>query len=167
MVRKYFPFDKNYILENAQLGLEKQLLIQLVELVKQHYLLCNNPLGIEDDTVRRIKCSLRYNIDHFKALYADLSGVYRFKYGQNQLEIPFDGVDHFTKYQQQWSENFISWTKGLCDNSCFVKTVLLMAIFDLNGQAIVLAQDRLKHYVAQFFNLKIYKYRGIQMKKTA
>ena len=164
MVRKYFLFDKNYILENAQLGLQKRLLTQLIELVKAHYMSFNNPLGIEDDTICCIKNCTRYKIDHFHIFYTDLAGVYRFKYGQNQLEIPFDGIDHYTKYQQEWSENFISWARDLCNNPCFVKTVLQLGIFGLNDQAILLAQDRLKHYVTQFFDLKIYKYRGIQLK---
>ena len=167
MVRKYFPFDKNYILENAQLGLERELLTRMVSLVKQHYLICNNPLGIEDDTIRSIKNCTHYGIDYFKAFYADLAGVYRFKYGQNQLEIPFDGVDHYTRYQQEWSENFTSWIKALCGNPSFVRTVLHLTVFDLNVHAVSLAQDRLKQYVSQFFDLKIYKYRGIQMEKSA
>ena len=55
MLRKFFPRDKNYILEEAQLSLENSLLTYLVDFVKVEYLLQNNPLGIVDDTFLKIQ----------------------------------------------------------------------------------------------------------------
>jgi hypothetical protein len=44
--RKFFPRDKNYVLEDAQLSLENPLMTYLVDFVKVEHLLHNNPLGI-------------------------------------------------------------------------------------------------------------------------
>ena len=85
MIQKYFPFDKNYILEKAQLDQEEGLVVYLVDFVKAYYLSNYNPLGLEDDTVKAIKDHPTAFTKRLTEFYRHLAGIYRFKYGQNQL----------------------------------------------------------------------------------
>ncbi|MEJ2005551.1 MAG: hypothetical protein P8X57_11430 [Cyclobacteriaceae bacterium] len=55
MIQKYFPFDKNYLLEKAQLSLERELIVRLIDRCKEYYLFTNNPLGLVDDTIAVFK----------------------------------------------------------------------------------------------------------------
>ena len=95
MIQKYFPLDKNYILEKAQLDLEKELIKYLVQFSKDFYLNTYNPLGIEDATIISIKNHETNYTDRLEDFYRNLAGVYRFKHGQNHLEFLFDGTDHY------------------------------------------------------------------------
>ncbi|MEQ9657913.1 hypothetical protein, partial [Fulvivirga sp.] len=114
MIQKYFPLDKNYILEKAQLDLEEQLILHLIDFSKNFYLDIYNPLGIEDATVKAIKSHKTVYTWRLEEFYRNLAAVYRFKYGQNQLEFLFDGTDHSTKYRQDWEDTFKSWLIDFC-----------------------------------------------------
>jgi hypothetical protein len=94
VLRKFFPSDKNYILEKAQLSLENSLLQYLVDSVKVSYLMRFNSLGLVDDTSQRIQDHTSSDYSHLHEFYRNLAGVYRFKfYHDNQLEFIFDGRD--------------------------------------------------------------------------
>jgi hypothetical protein len=43
----------------------------------------------------------------------------------------------------------------------FIRAVLEMTILKPKNRVAFLAKDRLKVYLSQYFNLKVYKYRGI------
>lgn len=161
MVHKYFPLDKNYLLETAQLGLEKEFIIELIDFTKQFYLQQCNPLGLEDNTIRAIKAHQTVYTSRLEEFYRNLAGIYRFKYGQNQLEFLFDGIDHATKYQQDWTTTYKKWLAEFCAKPNFVRAVLELTVFYPEERKSMLAENRMKAFIAQQFDLKIYKHKGI------
>ncbi len=167
MVRKYFPFDKNYLLEQAQFSQQEPLLHWLIDECKQHYLREHNPLGLMDDTALRISQHQTITDERLTQFYADLCGVYRYRYGENQLEFLFDGTDHTTKYTEDWIRTFKSWSKQLCCSPYFLKTVLEIVVFNQSARKVSLAESRLKSYIEKNFNLRLYIYRGIHEMRVA
>jgi hypothetical protein len=168
VLRKFFPRDKNYILEEAQLSLEKQLMPYLVDFVKVEHLLHNNPLGIMDDTFLKIQHHQVTDFSHLQEFYISLAGVFRYLYYRdNQLEFPFDGQDEFVKYQQQWSEIFKRWTKDFCKHDNFRKAILELTVFYPDDYTPQMAGLRLSAFIIKFFDLKIDSQKGIIKKSVA
>jgi hypothetical protein len=75
-LEKFFPRDKNYVLEQAQLSLHDTLLQYMVDFVKVEYLLRSNPLGIADDTTNRIQEHTDTEFTHLEEFYVNLAGVF-------------------------------------------------------------------------------------------
>jgi hypothetical protein len=154
VVRKFFPLDKNYLLEEAQLELKDTLLSLLVGLVKEEYELRHNPLGICDGFISKVR---EYNtadllpLDNF---YDTLAGIYRYKFGDNQLEFSWDGVDHSEKYRMEWREFFHKQTKTFCRSELFIKAVLDLTVFNNYSQ---LAENRMNNFMLQTFDVKLHK----------
>jgi len=167
MIQKYFLLDKNYILETAQQIQKDVLLYSLSESVKKNYKLRHNPLGLIDDTMIKIQAHELKGLSNLELFYNNLAGVYRYKYGANQLNILFDGGDHLDKYKKDWKEQFEMWVEEFCTNPYFLKTVLELTVF-YNEQTITdLARIRLNNYITKHFELKIYKNKGIVEMKVA
>ncbi len=164
MVRKYFPLDKNYLLEKAQLSLEQMLIPEIVEIAKTHYASQNNPLGLEDATWRRIKKYKLTKIERFIPFYRDLAGIYRYKFGDNQLEFLFDGTDHIQKYKDDWSNMFNEWVSMFCAKEQFIRVVLDLSVYYNEIDKPQLIENRLQSFIPNFFELKISKHKGIQQK---
>lgn len=164
MIQKYFPLDKNYLLESAQLNLESELIVFLIDFSKSFYLRNYNPLGIEDATIKAIKEHQSIYTPRLEEFYRNLAAVYRFKYGQNQLEFLFDGTDHSTKYKEDWSKTFKAWLVDFCLKPNFLRAVLELTVFYPEGRKSELAENRMKAFIHQHFDLKIYKYKGIVRK---
>ncbi|MEL7006607.1 MAG: hypothetical protein AAFN93_28365 [Bacteroidota bacterium] len=162
MQHKYFPLDKNYLLESAQLDSERELIIELIDFTKQFYLEYRNPLGLEDDTIRAIKNHKTVYTSRLEEFYRNLAGIYRYKYGQNQLEFLFDGLDHRTKYKQDWHTTYRKWLIEFCSKPSFIKAVLELTVFYPEEKKSLLAENRMKVFLTQQFDLKVYKYKGIQ-----
>ena len=158
--KKLFKYDKNYILKEAQSSLKDELLLDMVNKVKKHYLIHHNPLNLEDDTIMKIKSCQLYSIDDFDDFYYSIAGIYRFRYGDNQLEILFDGTDHFQNYQDQWKAAFNAWIKEFLKYNNFIKAVLEAAIFSSDQRCIGI-HNRMKYFLINFFGVKVYKYKGI------
>ncbi len=156
-----FPQDKNYILKEAQADTQKVLLTKLAAVVKHTYLTRFNPLDLEDDTIKVIKKCKKFSIGHLESFYWELAGIYRYKVGNNQLEFIFSGKSHYHKYLDDWTEAFEIWMEDFCNSQYFIRTVLEMTILKPEHHVTLLAKDRLKVYLIQYFNLKVYKYRGI------
>ncbi len=167
MIHKYFPFDKNYLLEQAQFSLEKELLTWLIDTCKSVYLQENNPLGIMDDTALQITAHVTEYDERLCQFYADLCGVYRYRYGDNQLEFLFDGADHYTKYQNDWRHAFYGWTRQLCRSRYFLRAVLEITVFQDSQKRSMLAENRLRSYIEKSFNLRLYHYKGITEMEVA
>jgi phage pi2 protein 07 len=164
MIQKYFSLDKNYILERAQLDLEEGLILHLIDFSKTFYLDNCNPLGIEDNTVKEINAHNTVYTSRLEEFYRNLAAVYRFKFGQNQLEFLFDGVDHYTRYKEDWSNAFKEWLVNFCMKPNFLRAVLELTVFYPEGRKSELAENRMKTFINQHFELKIYKYKGIVRK---
>lgn len=168
MLRKFFPRDKNYILEKAQLSLEEPLLQYLVDFVKVEYLLRSNPLGIADDTSNRINGHQGTEFRHLQEFYVSLAGVFRFKYyGDNQLEFLFDGTDDSKKYQDEWSLTFKAWVKDFCKHENFIRAVLELTVFYPEDYTPQMAGLRLSAFITKFFEVKIDPQKGIVKKSVA
>jgi len=162
VLRKFFPRDKNYVLEQAQFSVESSLLQYLVDYVKVEYLLRSNPLGIADDTTKRIQEHNDTEYSHLHEFYINLAGVFRFKfYSDNQLEFIFNGGDDFEKYSEEWKTIFKSWAKEFCRHESFIRAVLELTVFYPEDYTPQMAGLRLSAFIAKFFDVKIDPLKGI------
>lgn len=166
MIRKFFPHDKNYLLEEAQLVLQNTLLNQLIEKTKSSYLSMHNPLGLDDSFSERIKKFQVRNLEALQHFYQNLAAVYRYKFGDNQLEFVWDGRDHQDTYQAEWADAFQQWSDSFCKHELFVQAVLDLTVFLPEGQT-HLAESRMHHFITKHFEIKFHKSRGIVAMKVA
>jgi hypothetical protein len=167
VIRKFFPLDKNYVLESAQLSLESALLGYLVDFAKVEYLLRNNPLGIEDDITEKIQQHTSHDYRHLHEFYLNLSGVFRFTYyHNNQLEFTFDGRDPRERYCEEWTIEFKRWVKQFCQHDNFIRAVLDLTVFYPVESPLLMVDNRMNAFLQQHFDLKIHPQKGI-VKKTA
>ena len=97
---KYFEQDKNSILRAAQGFVEPQLLKRWVEVAYKTYMLLENPLGLEDAFIIKLKGIKEYDYEFLQELYEILSAIYRYERGNNQLEIIWDGRSHYEVYAE-------------------------------------------------------------------
>lgn len=167
VIRKFFPLDKNYLLEQAQLSLQDELLTALVEQVKYEYQIRQNPLGLEDSFWLKVKNFKPSNLKPLEAIYLNLAGIYRYKFGQNQLEFSWDGRDHTDKYREEWTETFLRWTKEYCRQELFLNAVLDLTVFLPENRKAQLAENRMNHFVLQQFGVRLHKSKGIVDMKVA
>jgi hypothetical protein len=167
VLRKFFPLDKNYILEEAQLSLENTLLQYLVDFVKVEYLIQSNPLGIADEMSAKIHAHTGKDFRHLHEFYINLMGIFRFRhYGDNQLTFLFDGTDDFRKYSEEWSREFKKWTKEFCRYPNFLRAVLDLTVFYPAGSPVLMVDNRMNAFIAQHFEIRIHPQKGI-VKKMA
>lgn len=167
MLRKFFPLDKNYILEEAQLSLRQPLLQHLVDFVKVEYLLRSNPLGIADDAVNKIRQHNGTDFRHLHDFYLVAMGIFRFTYyADNQLQFLFEGEDDFQKYQREWSVQFKIWVKEFCKHPNFIRAVLDLTVFYPADSAVLMVDNRMNTFISQYFDIKIHPQKGIQ-RRTA
>ena len=162
MQAKLFTLDKNYLLREAQEQSRDRLLNELVEHVRKVYLTEYNPLGLMDETIDRIASAESYEIEFLDHFYHELSGIYRFKYGENQLEILFDGTTHFEKYARDWKRAFHRWTHEFMVQKHFLRAVLQGAFLKPDAFTHRLVAVRLKLILENYFGLRVYVYHGIR-----
>jgi hypothetical protein len=167
LIRKFFPLDKNYLLEQSQVELQPTLLTEMIETVKGHYQIQNNPLGIEDDFSLKIASYKALDLNELNSFYQLLAGVYRFKYGDSQLEFLWDGTDHSEKYKQDWSTTFKLWINELCAQEQFMQAVFDLTVFRTKTDQPQLAESRMNFVMLNFFELKVHKNKGLVQMKVA
>jgi hypothetical protein len=168
VLRKFFPRDKNYILEEAQLSLENSLLQYLVDFVKVEYLLRYNPLGIADETAEKIAKHTGTDFSHLHEFYVNLAGVYRYTYySDNQLEFIFDGQDDQEKYRREWDTMFRKWIKDFCRYENFIRSVLELTVFYPDDYTPQMAGLRMSAFITKSFEVKIDPSKGIVKMKVA
>lgn len=162
MLRKFFPLDKNYVLEEAQLSLEHSLLQYLVDFVKVEYLLRSNPLGMMDDMAVKIHEHNSTDFRHLHEFYLNVMGVFRYKYySDNQLEFIFEGKDACIKYQDEWAREFKAWTKGFCKHDNFLRAVLDLTVFYPSDSPALMVDNRMNAFISQFFEVRFHPQKGI------
>jgi hypothetical protein len=168
VLRKFFPLDKNYVLEKAQLSLEQELLQYLVDYVKVEYLLKHNPLGIADETAQKIERHQSPDFRHLHEFYLTLMGIFRYTYyGDNQLTFIFDGKDDSQKYRNEWTAQFKKWTKEFCKHQNFLRAVLDLTVFYPVDSPFLMVDGRMPTFINQFFDVKIHPQKGILKKHVA
>jgi hypothetical protein len=162
VVRKFFPLDKNYVLEQAQLSLENSLLEYLVDYVKVQYLLQHNPLGLVDETVRRIQQHHTTDFSKLHDFYVNLAGIFRFRnYHDNQLTFIFTGEEPFDRYCREWTSEFRKWTKRFCAHPNFIMGILELTVFYPQEAEAQFIGNRLTTFASQFFEVKVHPQKGI------
>ena len=167
MVRKFFPLDKNYLLEEVQLRLQDCLLTGLIEQAKTTYERMHNPLGLNDSLSQKIICYRPDNLKPLYTFYQNLAGIYRYKFGENQLGFLWDGKDHLEKYEEDWTQTFKEWTARLCGQSQFVQSVLDLTVFLPDHHHAPLAENRMNAVMLGLFDVRIHKQKGIVAMKAA
>lgn len=167
MDAKLFSLDKNYLLKEAQLQLKSQLLDELVSKVRKTYLREYNSLGLMDEVIHTIQYAENPRLNCLYNFYFELAGIYRFKYGENQLEFIFDGTPHIEKYKKDWQRHFRRWSGQFCHHKHYLRAVLEGSILNPDPETDHLIEIRLKHFLEQYFDLRIYKYRGIRRIQVA
>jgi hypothetical protein len=160
LIRKYFPLDKNYLLEQAQLRLMDQLLPELLEKAKTSYELHHNPLGLTDNFTARIRSFIPQDLKALEEFYLILAGVYRFRYGSNQLELLWDGSDHLQKYSLDWTKFFQESIAQFCADQLFVQAVLDLTVFLPRNNQPSLSGARMQNFILNRFKIKISKQSG-------
>lgn len=164
---KLFKYDKNYLLKEAQQNSRTLLLKNMIDRVKNHYLTYHNPMGLVDSAVLKIQASKSYNLQNFDFFYNYLCGVYRYRNPDNQLEINFDGRSHLEIYRDQWHNAFNEWINEFVKQENFIKAVLEATVFFSGSQREILAHNRMKNFLSNYFEIKLYKYKGLVAMKIA
>ena len=167
MDTKLFTLDKNYLLKEVQIKLRAKLLRQLVSDIKVLYLDKFNPLGLVDETILKLNSTECQDIDYLNSFYYELAGIYRLKYGENQLEFLFDGSSHYIKYEKDWQRKFNRWMHDFSHHKHFVRAILEGSYLDTEEHSKKNIQIRLKLFLEQYFHLRVYKYRGIRKLRSA
>lgn len=150
----------------AQEDMRKALLKVMVDMVKMNYEAYYNPLGLVDDTILKIRQSKRYPVEPFLDFYHDLSVIYRYKFGEVQLEFIWDGRSHYQKYCDDWQAYFKQSIGDLCHTESFLKLVLTICVFMKPGTRDKLIKNRLRNLLTQRFDMRINKQKGIILRKA-
>jgi hypothetical protein len=159
---KWFPMDKNYILKEVQLSLRDELLQWMVCYTREYYQLAYNPLGLVDDTISTVKSADFSNLRLLYPVYAKIAAVYRHTHGEVQLEFLFNGDEHFDKYEEEWQESYKRWINDLFEHKVFLRAIMEITIFNFHSEhQLLLINNRLQSHLEHFFNLRIYRYKGI------
>jgi hypothetical protein len=166
VVRKFFPLDKNYLLERVQLQLEPELLGQLMDSIKKQYVYRYNPLGLSDPLTDRVLAYPASDLQHLHPFYLNMAGVYRFKFGHNQLEFLWDGTDHTEQYRKEWSAFFLKMAEQFSTQELFLRAVLDLTVFLQNEPPPAMVESRMNHFLSQAFELKFHK-SGIRAARVA
>jgi hypothetical protein len=167
LIRKFFPLDKNYLLEEAQLSLQDSLLSQLIDRVKLEFQQRTNPLGLLDGFSLKIKNYSCHNLKPLHSFYQNMAAVYRFKYSDNQLEFVWDGRDHPDKYQPEFSAAFAEWIKEFCKQELFIQAVLDLTVFLPDNRHADMVENRMNNFMLKQFEVKIHKTKGLVAMKVA
>jgi hypothetical protein len=167
VLRKFFPLDKNYLLEEAQLSLQEELLLLLISKVKEAYQQKHNPLGLADSFSNKIHHHQTKNLKPLYNFYQNLSAVYRYKWGNNQLEFLWDGTDHREKYKSDWVQFFEENIQLFCKQELFIQAVLDLTVFLPDNRHADLAENRMNHFMLQHFEVKFHKSKGLMAMKVA
>lgn len=160
MIQKLFPLDKNYILRQAQSVLEEEMIDRMVFELKRSYTFLYNPLRLMDQTYAQILDTYDFPRERARLIYRQLCGIYRYKHGDNQLELLFDGRTHFEKFQEDWSGALVGHVQELGIHEQYVKTMLRMTLlFDTETRA-EWAENHCKSFINRYFELKVVKRQG-------
>ncbi len=162
MQRKFFPLDKNYVLEQVQLSLQHELLSYLVDFVKVEYLLYHNSLGLVDETVQRIQQHRAGSLSPLHEFYVTLAGIFRYHYYRdNQLRFIFSGEEPDEVYKREWTLAFKAWVKEMCRHRQFIMGILELTVFYPPTDEARFIGNRLQAFLAEFFEIKIHPQKGI------
>ena len=160
--KKWFLMDKNYILKESQIVLKEQLVFWTVNYAKNFYHQHHNPLGLLDDTVSQIKQARFTEYHLLETFYAKLASVYRYKHGETQLQMLFDGATHYEKYKSDWLTTYKKWVNELFMEWLTLRAILEITVFTKPDEhQLHLINHRLQTYIEEYFEVRLYVYKGI------
>jgi len=160
--KKWFMMDKNYILKEAQLVLKEQLVFWTTQYAKEYYNQYRNPLGLLDDTATKIQDAEFDDYHLLEPFYEKLSSVYRYKHGETQLELLFDGDTHYEKYKKEWLDSYKAWVHQLFTEWLTLRAILEITVYHRHKEhELELINLRLQNYVEEHFDVRLYVYKGI------
>ena len=157
-----FEKDKNVLLKAAQDQIFSDLARRLVEVTISKYSVYFNPLGLVDDTFQQILDYQFNNIGELEGIYENLCVAYRYKYGDNQLEIIWDGKSHEEKYKEDWGQTFERWVNDLTENPSVIKGILQLTVFNENKKNLTFVRNAVKGLINDYFEIKILKRNGVK-----
>ena len=161
-VKKFFPADKNYLLKEAQVALEERLRDQLIDLIKELYFAQFNPLGLEDDFIRTLKKASVKDDKFLEKPYEILAALYRYQFGDNQLELLWDGTSHVDHYKNKWQGKYSEWLIEMCLKKPAFTRALIKSIFNADQQMNMEFIERyLSSAILEHFGFKLYKKQGL------
>lgn len=160
--KKWFMMDKNYILKEAQLVLKEQLVFWTVQYAKDFYKQHHNPLGLIDATAKKINEATFDRFDLLEPFYDRMASVYRYKHGETQLELLFDGESHYEKYKGEWMDTYKTWVHDLFMKWLTLRAILEITVYHRFGpHEIELIDLRLQNHIEDHFDVRLYVYKGI------
>lgn len=157
-----FEKDKNVLLKTAQDQIFTHLAHRLVEITIHKYSIYFNPLGLVDDTFQQILDYQYENLEELEGIYENLCVAYRYKYGDNQLEIIWDGKSHEDKYKEEWGKTFDQWVDDLTENPGIIKGILQLTVFNEAKKNLNFVRNAIKGLINDYFEIKILKKNGIK-----
>jgi hypothetical protein len=120
-----------------------------------------------DQTYRLILERNEFPRERIRLIYRQLCGIYRYRHGDNQLELLFDGRTHFEKFQEDWTSSLLGYVRQLGQHEPYVKTLLRMTLlYDTESRA-EWAENNCKAFINQFFELKVIKRQGELLLKVS
>ena len=169
MVEKLFHLDRNYLLQAAQREMQIELLDAFVKRAITGYQSIHNPLGLIDDTVAQISAyqPSRDQLSPFEVFYKKLAAIYRYEYGDNQLEFVWDGRSHQEYYCELWSAFFIEQTDKLFLHTPFLKIVLELTVFAHQLSDNQMLIYRISSVFREQFSYQVYKRKGVRKLRIA
>ncbi len=126
----------------------------------QQYNVLYNPLGILDDTAKEINDFKIGDVSRLEDIYENLAAIYRYKFGNAQLEIIWDGKSQLEKFNEEWEFKFNEWSDKLCDNKSFIKGILQLTVFGHKFNNTFFLENHLKAIVNEYFEIKVLKVNG-------
>lgn len=158
----FFKKDKNHILKEAQVQGTFSLCKLLFEKTIGSYDTLFNPLGLEDSTSKNIKEFELKDNSNLEGIYENIAAIYRYRYGDSQLEIIWDGKTHQEKFLEDWSSTFKEWVTDLCQNRTFIKGILHLTVFSEQKKNTFFIENSLKAIINEYFDLKVLTRNGIK-----
>jgi hypothetical protein len=151
---KYFQQDKNYLLKSVQAFSKEPLLDQWLTQILTAYNHQHNPMGLEDDFIIELKQKIHFGKALLEDNYDILAAVYRFRHGDNQLEIRWDGRSHMEAYDEEWKSVFSKWIEALSLIKEIQRPIIRYAISNTETNSTFLSQS-LRRGILNHFNLKL------------
>jgi len=121
-----------------------------------------NPLGLEDSTTKKIKAFELKDNSNLEGIYENIAAIYRYQYGDSQLEIIWDGKTHHEKFFEDWSNSYEEWIAELCQSKTFVKGILHLTVFSEQKKNNFFVENYLKAIINEYFDLKVLTRNGIK-----
>ncbi|MFY0687595.1 MAG: hypothetical protein JXQ90_10550 [Cyclobacteriaceae bacterium] len=150
MLQQSFDHDRNYIVKQMQQDMQLDLSNLAIQRAVDNYLAYENPMGLIDDFVLQLQNIKQFNTDFLKEFYFTAASLFRFLYIDNQLEFVWDGRSQYEKYQDDWSNTFLSWIDKFHNTRSFSKIILKGAVLHQDQRTEFLQNSLIRILLSEF-----------------